>query len=51
VPEAEDFHHSVYVILLDPAVIGHPSIQRLLIWLGFPARDRFCEETGSDSPA
>jgi hypothetical protein len=25
VPEAEDFHHSVYVILLDPAVIGKPE--------------------------
>jgi hypothetical protein len=25
----EDFHHSVYVILLDPAVLRHPSILRL----------------------
>lgn len=28
-PEDEAFHHSVYVILLDPAVLKHPSIQRL----------------------
>ena len=28
-PETENFHHSVYVILLDPAVLKHPSIQRL----------------------
>ena len=27
-PDAENFHHSVYVILLDPAVLKHPSIQR-----------------------
>src|ERR1700722_16658179 len=26
---AETFHHSVYVILLDPAVLRHPSILRL----------------------
>jgi hypothetical protein len=25
----ENFHHSVYVILLDPAVLRHPSILRL----------------------
>jgi hypothetical protein len=25
----ETFHHSVYVILLDPAVLRHPSILRL----------------------
>jgi hypothetical protein len=25
----EKFHHSVYVILLDPSVLRHPSIQRL----------------------
>jgi predicted GIY-YIG superfamily endonuclease len=25
----ETFHHSVYVILLNPAVLGHPSILRL----------------------
>ena len=25
----KSFHHSVYVILLDPAVLRHPSIQRL----------------------
>jgi len=29
VPDAESFHHSVYVILLDPAVLKHPSIERL----------------------
>ena len=29
VPDAENFHHSVYVILLDPAVLKHPSIQCL----------------------
>ena len=28
VPE-ETFHHNVYVILLDPAVLRHPSIMRL----------------------
>ena len=28
-PESEKFHHSVYVILLDPAVAKHPSILRL----------------------
>ncbi|MDQ3622981.1 MAG: hypothetical protein M3463_10900 [Verrucomicrobiota bacterium] len=27
--DAAKFHHSVYVILLDPAVAKHPSIQRL----------------------
>jgi len=26
---AEDFHHSVYVILLDPAAARHRSVQRL----------------------
>ena len=26
---AETFHHSVYVILLDPCVLRHPSILRL----------------------
>ena len=25
----ETFHHSVYVILLDPSVVRHPSILRL----------------------
>jgi len=34
VPDAENFHHSVYVILLDPGVLKHPSIQRVN-----PARD------------
>jgi len=29
VPDAENFHHSAYVILLNPAVLKHPSIQRL----------------------
>jgi hypothetical protein len=29
VPDAENFHHSVYVILLDQAVLKHPSIRRL----------------------
>jgi len=29
VPDAENFHHSVYVILLNPAVLRHPSIRRL----------------------
>jgi len=29
VSDADNFHHSVYVILLDPAVLKHPSIQRL----------------------
>jgi hypothetical protein len=29
VSDDEDFHHSVYVILLDPAVLKHPSIRRL----------------------
>jgi len=29
VPDAENFHHSVYVVLLDLAVLKHPSIQRL----------------------
>jgi hypothetical protein len=29
VPGDEDYHHSVYVILLDPAVLKHPSILRL----------------------
>ena len=27
--EAENYHHSVYVILLDEAVLKHPSIRRL----------------------
>jgi hypothetical protein len=27
-PAGKTFHHSVYVILLDPAVLGHPSILR-----------------------
>jgi predicted GIY-YIG superfamily endonuclease len=34
VPDDDDFHHSVYVILLDPTVLKHPSILRLN-----PARD------------
>jgi hypothetical protein len=29
VPEAETFHHNVYVILLSPAVLQHASILRL----------------------
>ncbi len=29
VPDAEKFHHNVYVILLNPAVLKHPSILRL----------------------
>jgi hypothetical protein len=29
VPDADDYHHSVYVILLDPAVLRHPSVLRL----------------------
>jgi hypothetical protein len=29
VPDAENFHHNIYVILLDPAFLKHPSIQRL----------------------
>ena len=29
VSDAGNFHHSVYVILLDPAVLKHPSIQGL----------------------
>jgi len=29
VPDADDFHHSVYVILLDRAVLRHPTILRL----------------------
>jgi hypothetical protein len=29
VPDEEDFHHSVYVILLDQAVLRHPSILRI----------------------
>jgi hypothetical protein len=29
VPDAEKFHHSVYVIQLKPAVLRHPSILRL----------------------
>ena len=29
VPAAEKFHHNVYVILLDAAVLRHPSIVRL----------------------
>ncbi len=28
-PDADDYHHSVYVILLDPAVLRHPSVLRL----------------------
>jgi hypothetical protein len=28
-PAEESFHHSVYVILLDPSVLRHPSILRL----------------------
>lgn len=28
-PAEENFHHSVYVILLDPAAARHPSIRRL----------------------
>jgi hypothetical protein len=28
-PADESFHHSVYVILLDPSVLRHPSILRL----------------------
>ena len=27
--EGAEHHHSVYIILLDPKVIGHPSIRRL----------------------
>ena len=29
VPDAEKFHHNVYVILLDPAALKHHSILRL----------------------
>jgi hypothetical protein len=29
VPDPEKFHHNVYVILLNPAVLKHPSILRL----------------------
>jgi hypothetical protein len=29
VPAPDAYHHSVYVILLDPAVLKHPSILRL----------------------
>jgi hypothetical protein len=29
VPDSEKFHHNVYVILLDPEVLKHPSILRL----------------------
>ena len=29
VPKKEEFHHNVYVILLDPAVLKHRSILRL----------------------
>ncbi len=28
-PEAEKFHHNVYVILLDPKVAKHPTILRM----------------------
>lgn len=28
-PDGENYHHSVYVILLDAAVLKHPSILRL----------------------
>jgi hypothetical protein len=29
VPDTDDYHHSVYVILLDPAVLRHSSVLRL----------------------
>ncbi len=28
-PDTDDYHHSVYVILLDPAVLRHSSVLRL----------------------
>jgi hypothetical protein len=52
-PPREAFHHSVYVILLDPAALQHPSILRLnprrdpakpcvyVGMTGLPVQDRF----------